>query len=149
MKKTTIALTLLLTSIIASNVHAQSEKTVLLNCFEKWSSFKISKQGGQYIAERSVVLDRVKGNPYVSGTISTESYAVIEAVSTSKTSDSLIFNLEGGTTLAFKLDRDAHEDTVNVKIISNAENVEIQMGAILGVEQNELSFYSVEACEIK
>jgi len=41
------------------------------------------------------------------------------------------------------------ENSVKLNITSNAFNLGIQIGAILGTEVNPLEFYSVDACEAK
>lgn len=149
MKNSLITIFILTIAIMTNNTFAETPKKVLLTCSEKWSSFEVSQQSDQYLIERIVVLDRVKGNPFVSGSITTESQGKIEALSYSKTKDSLTLNLAEGLSLTFKLGMDPQEDTVHVKFSSNAENVDIQMAAILGIKENELAFYSIDACEIK
>lgn len=149
MKNSLIAVFILTITLMTSTAFAENTKKVLLTCSEKWSSFEIAQQGDKYLIERTVVLDRVKGNPFVSGSITTESQGVIEALSHIKTKDSLTLNLAEGLSLTFKLGMDPQEDTVHVKFSSNAENVDIQTAAILGIKENELAFYSIEACEIK
>ena len=127
---------------------AHAAEKILMDCREKWSTFQIVEVDGEYQMKRQVVLDRVKGNQYVRGTLATTSEgAIMDVVSVKKTPDSLVFNLVDAKTLTFKVTQVAGQEEHNVIMSSDAENVEIQLGAILGTTENPLNFYSL-ACTI-
>ena len=146
-----IAIALLMTMIFSAQALAydEGEKTQLLYCSEKFSTFEVYQENGVTYVSRMLVLDRVRGNPYVYGSISQNSTAVIDTLLVKKTEDSLIFSLEDGLKITLKITKDVSEDTTRLQFISDAENVEIQMGAILGTEETPLEFYSLDACSIK
>lgn len=140
---------LLFSIFFSMNTYAESTKKVLLECSEKFSRFEITEENGQYEFERSVVLDRVSGNQFVAGAISVDSHGMISAKSVTKTADGLTFVLEDGKSLYFKIQKNTEENSVKLNIASNAFNLGIQIGAILGTEVNPLEFYSIDACEAK
>lgn len=140
---------LLFSIFFSLNTYAEPTKKVLLECSEKFSRFEISEENGTYEFERSVVLDRVSGNQFVAGAISVDSHGSISAKSVTKTADGLTFALEDGKSLNFKIQKIPEENSVKLNITSNAFNLGIQIGAILGTEVNPLEFYSVDACEAK
>ena len=145
------ALAILMTVFFSASASAYDEgiKTQLLYCAEKFSTLDVYQENGVTYVSRMLLLDRVRGNPYVYGSITQTSTAVIEALSVKKTDDSLIFKLEDGKQLTIKIVKDVPEDTLKIQILSDAENAEIQLNAILDSENSPLEFYSLNACLIK
>ena len=145
------AFALLLAIFFSASASAYDEgiKTQLLYCSEKFSILEVYQENGVTYVSRMLLLDRVRGNPYVYGSISQTSTAVIEAQSVIKTADSLIFKLEDGKQLTIKIIKDVPEETMKIQILSDAENAEIQLNAILDSEGTPLEFYSLDSCEIK
>lgn len=137
-----------LLSIVSMN--AMAAESIRLECQEKWASFRISGTGNTYTLERTITLDRVRGNPYVSGFIDVQSKGLIEGVvAVEKSEKTLTFKLEDEKFLSFTISIDTDEEDTQITIKSDAQDVEIQLGAILGTKENPLTFMSATSCKIK
>ena len=139
---------ILLSLLTLTTAISASETKTILNCHEKFSDLTITKNGDQFEIERDVLLNRVKGTPYLRGGISSASSGVIYAKSVKASSNKLSFTLEEGLTLDFKIVNDPEKEIQKIEIETNVEYVLDQLNTILGVSENALVFDSLDACSI-
>ncbi len=120
----------------------------LLECSEKFSSLTIKENNGSYEIKRSALTNRVKGNPYVYGGVSTESSGIINAKLASATSNKIVFILDNGHFLNVLLVPGAKPEILNVQFESNEKYLVSNLNDILKTSENTLEFYDSEACKI-
>ncbi|MDG0817688.1 hypothetical protein [Bdellovibrio svalbardensis] len=141
---------MLLVILTVGSLAQASESIAILNCNEKFSSFTIEQNGDSYDLKRSVLTNRVKGHPYVSGGVSTESYGSIHnAQLVSAAADKVVFSLANGNFLNILIVPGAKSEILTVKFESNEDEMVSSLHDILKTSENPLEFYDSEACQVK
>ena len=142
--KTMITLLTLILLIISSNAFAAKAEKIL-DCHEKFSDFTITKNGdpddveGTYRFSRFLLTYRAKGNPYLAGTLDTESGGLLYAEKVTKTKEALIFTLKNKKTLTIRFDK-SENNSIKLKLESNDDFILTEFKGLLNTEENELSF---------
>ncbi|MGE0631093.1 MAG: hypothetical protein AB7O96_01705 [Pseudobdellovibrionaceae bacterium] len=136
--------------VLFFSINAVATKKSLLDCDEKYSQFTVYEEDGAYKIKRQLLLSRVRGSPYVRGSLSATAEGNIEGVvSVKRTESALTFLLTDGKELSFKVTEDKEEEGSKVVISSTVPDIEAKLTEILGTNEYPLEFYESDACSVR